>query len=78
MTEKDIEMRLAEMEFLDAFNMLRKFEGLPPLDAVPEPPYCSFCGRSKSEAGALVEGLDAYICAACAGKARKLLLGATL
>ena len=68
------ERRRAEKELLDATNALRKIEGFPPLTELPEPPFCSFCGRAKEEVGALVEGHEAYICAECAVEASRLLL----
>lgn len=74
MSDDTREVRAAEKELLDALNQLRAIRGDPPLTEFPEPPYCSFCGRSKKEMGALVEGLDAHICADCAGEARRLLL----
>lgn len=66
-------LRIAEREVLNAINELRAFRGEQPLTESPEPPFCSFCGRSKSEVGALVEGLAAYICIDCAGEASRLL-----
>ncbi len=68
------DLRDLEREFLVTLNQLRALRGDPPLTELPEPPYCSFCGRSKKEMGALVAGKDAYICLECAGEARKLLL----
>lgn len=68
----DVEM--IEKEFLTLANQLRAIQGYPPLTERPEPPYCSFCGRSKREMGALVEGIDAHICAECATEARRILL----
>jgi ClpX C4-type zinc finger protein len=84
MTEKDdverraaeMEVRAAEKELLEAANQLRAIRGEPPLTSLPEPPFCSFCGRSKSEVGALVKGFDAYICAECASEAHRALLRA--
>ena len=77
MTTKDEEdARIVEKELLHAFNQLRAIRGYPPLTEHPEPPYCSFCGRPKNEMGALVEGVNAYICLDCAGEARNLLLRA--
>lgn len=74
-TDEDIEIRLAEKQLLEATNAIRKIEGFPPIAELPEPPFCSFCGRGKNEIGALVEGHDAYICSECAAEARRLLLG---
>jgi len=68
------EVRIVEQELLATLNQLRAMRGDPPLTEFPEPPYCSFCGRSKKEMGALVAGMDAYICVECAGEARTLLL----
>ena len=68
------EIRDAEQQMLATLNQLRAMRGEPPLSEFPMPPYCSFCGRSKSEMGALVSGLNAYICIECAGEARNLLL----
>ncbi|WP_116812477.1 ClpX C4-type zinc finger protein [Steroidobacter cummioxidans] len=77
MSDQEIEKRLAEKELLDALNGIRTIEGFPPLSELPEPPFCSFCGRAKNEVGALVEGHNAYICAQCAAEARRLLLRET-
>lgn len=75
MNEESIKYRLAQKELLDALNQLRAIQGEPPLTKLPEPPFCSFCGRSKDEVGALVAGVsDAHICFDCAGEARRLLL----
>jgi hypothetical protein len=75
MSEESIEYRLAQNELLNAFNQLRALRGEPLLIKLPEPPFCSFCGRSKDEVGALVAGVsDAHICFDCAGEARKLLI----
>ena len=68
------DVRIVEKELLDALNQLRAIRGDPPLTEFPEPPYCSFCGRSKKEMSALVVGPDAHICVECAGEARRLLL----
>ena len=67
-------VRLAEHELLEAANQLRAVRGYPRFGALPQPPFCSFCGRAKSEVGALVEGINAHICATCAEEARHLLL----
>ena len=67
-------MRDAKRHLLEAANQLRAIRGYPPLDELPEPPFCSFCGRAKSEVGALVEGMNAHICSECAEESRHLLL----
>ncbi len=64
---------VARKEVLNAANELRKLRGEAPLEGVPEPPFCSFCGRSKGEVGALAEGPSVYICLACANEAARLL-----
>ena len=74
--KKSPEILAAEKDLLDATNQLRAMRGDPPLSALPEPPFCSFCGKSKSEVGALVEGFEAYICLECAGEAHRALLQA--
>ena len=71
---KSDEVRMVEKDLLDLHNQLRAMRGDPPVTELPEPPFCSFCGRSKKEMGALVVGLDAHICVECAGEARSLLL----
>jgi len=71
--EGEFEIRTAEEELLRATNELRAVSGYPPLAKLPEPPFCSFCGRSKEEVRALVEGFDAYICAECAAEALRAL-----
>ncbi len=75
--DDNFEERLARKELLDAFNEVRAVRGEPPLTEFPEPPFCSFCGKGRSETGALVEGLDAHICLLCASEAARLLRNAT-
>jgi ClpX C4-type zinc finger protein len=77
--KKPPEVLLAERELLDATNQLRAMRGEPPLSELPTPPYCSFCGRAKSECGALVEGEmtagdNAYICQRCVAEAHRRFL----
>jgi hypothetical protein len=72
--EDDVNLRAAQRELLNALNELRNIEGHASLTSLPEPPFCSFCGRFKSEVGALVEGLEAHICLSCANEARSMLL----
>ena len=66
-------LQAVQREFLSCLNDLRRFRGLEPLDALPEPPFCSFCGEGKNEVGALVEGLNAFICDQCAAEAQRLM-----
>ena len=68
------DVREIEREFLVLLNQLRAIHGYSELSELPEPPFCSFCGRSKQEMGALVEGRDAHICIDCAAEARRVLL----
>ena len=72
--EDTIEFRAAKAELLNATNQLRALSGYPPLRSLPEPPFCSFCGRPKSEMGALAEGNGAFICVECAAEAHRVLL----
>jgi hypothetical protein len=66
-------LQIAEREVLNALNDIRKIRGKPPLSAFPQPPYCSFCGESKDEVGALVAGDSAFICDQCAAEAQRLI-----
>ena len=66
-------LQIVEGELLKAFNDVRRIRGLEPLNALPEPPFCSFCGEGKNEVGALVKGLKAYICDQCAAEAQRLM-----
>jgi hypothetical protein len=66
-------LQIAEREVLNSLNDLRRLRGMQPLNAFPEPPFCSFCGEGKSEVGALVEGLNAFICDQCAAEAQRLM-----
>lgn len=68
------EVRVIEKELLDTLNKIRAIRGYPPLVEFPDPPFCSFCGRSKKEMGALAVGLEAHICIECANEARSQLL----
>jgi ClpX C4-type zinc finger len=69
-TPPDIE--IAERELLAMLNALRAVHGEAALLQLPEPPFCNFCGRAKSEVRAMVEGLNAHICDACTGEAQRL------
>ena len=62
----DNDRKLLEREILTALNQLRDLRGEAPAESIPEPPFCSFCGRGKNEVSGLIEGLDAHICDACA------------
>jgi hypothetical protein len=66
-------LQVIEGDFLRALNDVRRIRGLEPLEAMPEPPFCSFCGEGKNEVGALVEGLNAHICDQCAAEAQRLM-----
>jgi hypothetical protein len=70
----DQDIRIVEKEFLEILNQLRALRGESAVTELPEPPYCSFCGRGNIEVGALVAGINAHICASCANEARQLLL----
>lgn len=37
------------------------------------PPYCSFCGKSKGESGALIAGPSVYICEECVQECNRIL-----
>lgn len=60
--------KLVERELLALLNEMRELQGEPPATEIPEPPFCSFCGRGKNEVGGLIEGLSAHICDACASE----------
>jgi len=47
-------LQIVEGDFLSALNDIRKLRGQAPLSALPEPPFCSFCGQSKDEVRALI------------------------
>jgi hypothetical protein len=67
------EIEVAEEELLAAINDLRQLRGESPLVSLGEPPFCSFCGASKSEAGAMVAGAGANICGDCVTEAQRML-----
>lgn len=60
-------------EFLKALNDIRRQRGLPPLEKLPLPPYCSFCGEGRNDVAALVEGREAFICDRCAAEAQRMM-----
>lgn len=68
------EIQIALKELLASLNELRAIRGEPSLTEFAEPPFCSFCGRSRKELGALVMGLSANICFDCVSEARKMFL----
>ena len=70
--DADHALEKVQHEFLVLLNELRKFRGDEPLTAMPEAPFCNFCGKSKAEVRAMVEGIDAHICDACVGEAYRL------
>lgn len=41
--------------------------------ALPKGTACSFCGKSKDEARALIAGDSAFICDECVARAEKLM-----
>ena len=76
-TVKDPDTIAAERELLATVNQLRALVGDEPLIDLKSP-HCSFCGRAKSEVGALAEAdgpLGAvYICLDCATEAHRTLI----
>ncbi|MCA3017435.1 MAG: ClpX C4-type zinc finger protein [Rhodocyclaceae bacterium] len=68
----NIERKLVQLELLKLTNELRELRGEPPAQALPEAPFCSFCGRGKNEVGGMIEGISGHICDACAAEASRI------
>ena len=73
MDEERRDLKIVENEVLEALNQVRRLRGEAPLNALPEPPYCSFCGKSKDEVSALIAGQSAFICGECVLEAQRLI-----
>ena len=72
--EDDYDFRRAMRELQEATNELRKLRGEEPEEViVPEPPFCSFCGKGKNEYRRLVQGPEVYICDECVLECIKIL-----
>ena len=66
-------LQIVKGDFLSALNDIRKLRGQAPLSALPEPPFCSFCGQSKDEVQALIAGDSAFICNECVVMCRDII-----
>ncbi len=72
--EDSYDYRRAMRELQEATNELRKLRGeAPEEEIVPEPPFCSFCGKGKNEYRRLVQGPEVYICDECVLECIKIL-----
>ena len=56
---------------LKALNEARRRRGEPPLSALPQAPFCSFCGKTRDEVRTLVAGNSAFICDQCVASATR-------
>lgn len=75
-TDKDDELDEISRSLHEARNLIRAVGGEPPEPyqaQEPEFPYCSFCGKGKSEVGMLVEGPAVFICDECVEKAHEVI-----
>lgn len=75
-SDKDNELDEISRSLHEAKNMIRALDGKPAEPYVPkaaEFPYCSFCGKGKSEVGVLVEGPEVFICDECVEKAQEIV-----
>jgi hypothetical protein len=76
--EKDRDKELDELarSLHDVKNVLRAIDGRPPEPYAPKPPefpYCTFCGKGRSEVTVLVEGPSVFICDECVEKAQAIV-----
>jgi hypothetical protein len=75
-SDKDHELEKISRSLHEARNLIRGMEGKAPEPyqrQEPEFPYCSFCGKGKSEVGMLVEGPSVFICDECVEKAQEII-----
>lgn len=66
-------LQIVEGDFLAALNDVRKLRGQPPLSALPEPPFCSFCGQGRDDVRTLIAGDSAFICGEGVAEAQRLI-----
>lgn len=75
-TDKDDELDEVSRSLHEARNLIRGMDGKAPesyRSQEPELPYCSFCGKGKSEVRMLVEGPSVFICDECVAKAQEII-----
>jgi hypothetical protein len=75
-TDQDKELDEISRLLHEARNAIGAIDGKAPEPHVPkatELPYCSFCGKGKSELGMLVEGPSVFICDQCVDKAQEII-----
>ena len=68
--DDEIDFDKARREMNEAANALRRIAGKPEIPFVPsgpgQPPYCSFCGKGRSEVKRMMRGpTEVYICNEC-------------
>ena len=74
--DRDKELDEIARSLHDVENVLRAIDGKPPEPYAPKPPefpYCSFCGKGRSEVAVLVEGPSVFICDECVEKAQAIV-----
>ena len=74
--DKDKDLDEISRSLHDVKNVLRDIDGKPPEPYAPKPfesPFCSFCGKGRSEVAVLVEGPSVFICDECVEKARAIV-----
>lgn len=75
-SDKDDELDKISRALHEVGNVIAEMEGKAPKayqPQEPEFPYCSFCGKGKSEVGMLVEGPSVFICDECVKKAQEII-----
>ena len=72
MTEDDIVK--AQRELKAAGDILKRLSGKPCDSSPPvEGPYCSFCGKGKTEYRQIISGPCVYICDKCVAQCQRIL-----
>lgn len=74
--DKDDEQDEISRSLHEARNQIRAMDGKAPepyRSQESESPYCSFCGKGKSEVAMLIEGPSVFICDQCVAKAQEII-----
>lgn len=71
-TDREAEYKATQRELADAIAQLKKITEVHRALTPSKAPYCSFCGRGKDEATAMVSGQSVFICDECLSACRSI------
>lgn len=80
--EKKIEADKVRRELEASIDALRELQGKASIfetkddeSIVPEPPFCSFCGKGRNQVKHMLPGNNAYICDQCVTLCQEIVSG---